>query len=306
MAGSRGYDSRAYVSNAPGAFYVVYSGDFGATVPGAPTLTYEAASGSFASETVYVEVTWVTAEGESPAGVSTAVGITSAEGAIKVVQPTVPTNGAAVIGWRIYENTSSGGSGGPVLVLAANSYTAQVTEGSTPNSYPVATTTVYLKSQSVSTVVPLTTDGSGIQPALPAITTDNSVDYYFIVPNGGSQWKQQKSVNYMRSDGVADPLGIQWGHMDFIQPVYPGVSTVVAANSWMVMNGYLFNATTGGTTASTFIGFSAFNTTKGATTTDGTVVWTSYGKAGLIRSVISNVYASTATPAAQAFEFFQE
>lgn len=315
MAGSKGYDSRAYVSNAPGAFYVVYSGDFGATVPGAPTLTYEAASGSFASETVYVEVTWVTAEGESPAGVSQAVGITSAEGAIKVAQPTVPTNGAAVIGWRIYENTSSGGSGGPVLVLAANSYTAQVTEGSTPNSYPVATTTVYLKSQSVSTVVPPGVDQSGIQPALPSIASDATVDYYFIVPNTGSQWKQQKKVQYMRSDGTVDPSGIQISQMDFIQPDYPGTlitsgtsqaNWVVTVGSWMVMNGYLFQATVGGAVAATFIGWSAFNTTKGATTTDGSVTWTSFGKAGVIRTVFGNLSGSSAVPAAQAYEFFQE
>ena len=71
--------------------------------------------------------------------------------------------------------------------------------------------------------------------------------------------------------------------------VASGVDTVVAAGTYTVLNGYLFIASTGGTTATTFIGFSKFNTSRGATTADGSVVWTSYGKAGLVRFDFGNV-----------------
>ena len=311
MSGSKGYDSRAYVSNAPGAFYVAYTSDFGATGGVGATLTYEASSGSFASETVYVQVTWITANGESLPNAEVGVSVPTAQGAVKVTLPTTPKSGATITGFRLYSATTSTDE---VLVVAANSYTTQSTVSGIANAYPIADTVVYLKSQSTSSTAPPVVDASGIQPALPYVASDSSVDYYFIVPNTGSQWKQQKSVDYMRSDGVVDPLGIQIGHMDFIQPDYPGTlitsgtsqaNWVVTAGSWMVMNGYLFQATVGGAVAATFIGWSAFNTTKGVTTTDGSVTWTSFGKAGLVRTVISNAYASAATPAAQAYELFQ-
>lgn len=316
MSGSRGYDSRAYVSNAPGAFYVAYSGDFGATVPGAPTVAYTASSGSFASSTVYVQITWVTQEGESlPNSAIVEVNAANAQDVLGVTIPTVPTNGETVIGYRIYVNKSSGGTGAPLLVLAANSYTAMQTLGGLANVVPIATTVAYVKSQPASGVYVPAVDASGIQPALPSIASDATVDYYFIVPNTGSQWKQQKKVQYMRSDGVVDPSGIQISQMDFIQPDYPGTlitsgtsqaNWIVTVGSWMVMNGYLFQATVGGAVAATFIGWSAFNTTKGATTTDGSVTWTSFGKAGVIRAVFGNLSGSPAVPAAQAYEFFQE
>lgn len=52
------------------------------------------------------------------------------------------------------------------------------------------------------------------------------------------------------------------------------LSTAFAKGAYMRLNGVLYKATTGGTTAATA---PAFNTAVGATTTDGTVVWTSAG-----------------------------
>jgi hypothetical protein len=128
----------------------------------------------------------------------------------------------------------------------------------------------------------------------------------------------------MKPDGIGETLDVTLNHLDFIQPVYPGASNApqggtnppvstytqasVASGTWMVMNGYLFQATQSGTqnTAATFIGWSAFNTTKGATTTDGSVTWTSFGKAGLVRFQFGNVNASAKIPTAASYELFQQ
>jgi hypothetical protein len=146
---------------------------------------------------------------------------------------------------------------------------------------------------------------NGAQDTLPAILANTTVDYFLKVGNASSQWKVQKTVNYMHHDGLTETAGIIFGGLDCVQPVYPGVSTVVALNAYIVLNGYVFKATTNGTTATKFIGFSNFNTKRLATTADGSVVWTSYGKAALVRIRYANVSGSTATPVAQGWALFQ-
>lgn len=146
---------------------------------------------------------------------------------------------------------------------------------------------------------------NGAQDTLPALLANTTVDYFIKVGNAGSQWKVQKTVGYMHSDGLTETSGIIFGGVDCVQPVYPGLSAVVAQNAYMVLNGYLFKATTGGTTAAKFIGFSNFKTARLATTTDNTVVWTSYGKAALVRVRYANVTGGTLTPVAQTWELFQ-
>jgi hypothetical protein len=146
---------------------------------------------------------------------------------------------------------------------------------------------------------------NGAQDTLPALSANTTVDYFLKVGNASSQWKVQKTVNYMHPDALAETAGIIFGGMDCVSPAYPGSATVVAQNTYMRLNGYLFKATTGGTTATKFIGFSNFNTARLATTTDGTVVWTSYGKAALVRIRYANVSGSTATPVAQTQEIWE-
>jgi hypothetical protein len=127
----------------------------------------------------------------------------------------------------------------------------------------------------------------------------------------------------MKADGIGETLDVTLNHLDFIQPVYPGAANEpqgganppsstytqasVATGTYMVMNGYLFVATqaTTSNTATTFIGWTAFNTTKGKTTTDGSVTWTCLGKAGLIRFQFGNVNASAKIPTASDYEIFQ-
>ena len=156
--------------------------------------------------------------------------------------------------------------------------------------------------------IPSAAWGGDLEPALAAVAGATSGLQSIVVPNAGSQWKVYKAVDFMRPDGVQDPAGLSLTRMDCIAPEYPGVGESVTddSNIWFVMNGYLFLCTTSGTTASTFIGFAAFNTTFGATTTDGSAVWTSYGKATLVTATFVNSTAATSlTPATQSYDLFQ-
>ena len=155
--------------------------------------------------------------------------------------------------------------------------------------------------------IPSAAWGGDLQPALAAVSEDTAALQYIVVPNTGSQWKVYKAVDFMRPDGVQDPAGLALTRMDCIAPEYPGTGEAVTedSNTWFVMNGYLFLCTTSGTTASTFIGFAAFNTTFGATTTDGTAVWTCFGKAALVTATFVNATSGSLTPATQSYDLFQ-
>src|SRR5579863_8771627 len=97
----RGYDSSYRGSNAPGAFYQILASDFGELPPGVPALTVRTASGTITSTTSNIQLTWITAEGVSLPSTSTGILVNSADGGVSIVQPTVPTNGATVIGWQV-------------------------------------------------------------------------------------------------------------------------------------------------------------------------------------------------------------
>ena len=166
-------------------------------------------------------------------------------------------------------------------------------------------------SAATAVTVPVGTAGvTGIQNPLPLVPGESTADWIGILPNMGSEWKVQKSVDYDRPQGLTEPAGIAIDNVDCIAPLYPGVNTVVVAgqtaSAYFVMNGYLFQATTGGTTATTFIGWPAFNTIKGATTTDGTVVWTSKGKAVLVRIRFANYSTTPASPVPQEYDLFEK
>ena len=110
---SQGYNSRANVSNAPGAFYSIAISDFGALAPLLVTLVSGTTAAASLSTTgdVFVETTWITAEGESVASneVSIAINTTTTTHYVAVQQPIVPTNGQTVLGWRIYTSYATGG-----------------------------------------------------------------------------------------------------------------------------------------------------------------------------------------------------
>lgn len=316
---SKGYDSSYRGSNAPGAFYAVYTSDFGEPAPAAPSLSYNATSGSLATGTGHVQVTWITTEGPTLASSAAVIESSSASGQIVVAQPTVPTNGATVIGWQVF----SQGSSGVLLNTAGTSPAPQsiAVNGGNVTGFLITTTLVDINTYGTGAAVPAF-DQSGIQPPLPLVPAANGAasgaDYDFIVPNSGSLWKVYKPVQFARPDGTAETPGVGIAaNLDCIQPLYPGATPGVATytrtgvgnGTFMVMNGILFEAVqlSTGTTAATFIGGAAFaGVAKGSTVADGTVTWLSFGKASLVRAHFLNSSSNTAAyPVAQEYDLFE-
>lgn len=305
---SRGYSSSARVSNAVGAYLEVLQADFGVLGGAAPALTPSASGGSLATSTARIAITWITAQGESFPSIEATTAVTGPTGSVSIAQPTPPSvvNGNTVIGWRVY--SSSGGAGSALLNTTGTVQTQvpfTTTEG-VLYGFPIATTTVVLQLYGTGAAEPAV-DLSGAQPALPLIPANSTIDFNFRAANSGSQWKVQKSVHYMRPEGIADPAGITVGPMDCISPVYPGTSATVVAGqtSYFVMNSTLFIATVSGTTAATFIGGAAFRVPKYSTVVDGSVTWLSLGKAALVRARFSNVSATAAAPSSQEYDIWE-
>lgn len=317
ISSSRGFTSSSRTAVPPAAFYAVFTGDFGATTPAAPVLTYEAGSGSLATGTAYVEVTWITAEGVSLPSAQAAVAISASTGAVSVAQPTVPTNGEAVIGWQIY---SSGTSGSEDLNTAAASSTPApssiVTTQGTVSGYPVATTSVLVGVYGTGAVPP-SIDRSGAQAALPSVAAHSTADYYFVVPNASSKWKNYNPVTATRPDSITETAGISISEpLECQSPLYPGATpgsttytqVSVAPGTYMVMNGNLFISNQVGSqnTAATFVGSAAFNVAKGAVVTDGSVTWLCLGKATLVHARFTNVNSTQAEiPTAMEYDLME-
>jgi hypothetical protein len=303
---SKGYLSSYRGVNAPGAYYEVKQTDFGALGGAAPSLAYNAGAGSLASSTARAAISWITAQGESTVSTEATVTISASSGAFTITQPTVPTNNGTVIGWRVY---SSSGAAGSALLNTAPTSTTQVqsnivTTQGTLLAFPIATTSVQVLIYGTGQAEPAF-NNSGIQQPLPSVGANTTSDYYIIVPNAGSMFGTQPSTNWMRPQGIPDGTGITATMIGYQMPLYPGTSASVSVGAYMILNSYLFVCTTAGTTASTFIGFSAFTTTRLGTTTDGTVTWTCLSKAGLINLRFSNASGSAAAPVAQEMDFFQ-
>ena len=321
---SKGYNTRASVANAPSAFYIIAASDFGATIPVLVTLVSGTTTAASLSTTgdVFVETTWITANGEGVASneVSITINTTTTTHYITVQQPIVPTNGQTVLGWRIYTAYATGAE---KLNTAPDTTNFSTTQGVIAGIALSSNTSATVQILAIGAgAVPSLFDQSGIQTALPSVAANTTVEYYAVVPNSGSQWKQYKSVDYMLSDGIAQSAHIVLNHLDFIQPVYPGAANepqgganppsstytqaTVASGTYMVMNGNLFVSTSASnSTATTFIGAAAFAVAKGTTVTDGSVTWLCLGKAGLVRFQYGNVSATPTVPVAQTWELFQ-
>lgn len=318
ITSSKGFKSSFRGAVSPSAFYLVGTNDFGEPAPALVNgdLTYNAGAGSLAMGTAFVKITWITAEGISLPSAEASVSVAAGSGAVTVVIPAVPTNGATVIGWQIY---SAGVTATEELNTAAASTSPSpssitTTQGAV-TGYPIATTSVQVKIYGTGAVVPVV-DRSGIQPAMPSISANSSADYYFVVPNAGSQWKTFKPVYCYRPDEILETAGIVLSlPLECFSPLYPGATpgsgtytqVSVAPGVYFVMNQTLFVSIQTGSqnTASAFIGSAAFNVAKGTTVTDGSVTWLCLGKADLVHARFANVTGSAATPTAMQYDLYE-
>lgn len=322
IVSSKGYSSSYRGSNAPGAFYQVLTSDFGANAPAAPSLTLRGATGTLASSTAFVKITWITAEGISLPSAQAAISVSAANDGLTVTIPAVPTNGATVIGWQVYSQASAG-----VLLDSAATSTVPAPQNIATTQgvvigFPIATTSIFLNSYGTGAAVP-NIDLSGIQPALPSVpaagaatAAGGSADYYFVVPNSSSLWKNYKNVDVARPDSTVETVGITANYpFDCQSPLYPGATpgssaftqVSVAPGTYMVLNGLLFVASQSGSQniAAAFIGAAAFNVAKGTTVTDGSVTWYCLGKATLVHARFENAGNAAAIPVAQEYDLFQ-
>lgn len=326
IAGSKGFKSSYRGSNPPGAFYQILTSDFGAPVaaPAAATLTLRAGTGTLASSTAFVRLTWITAAGVSLPGAQAAILVSAANDGLTVAIPAVPppsTSAGPVIGWQVYSQASAG-----VLLDQAATSTVPAPQFIATNNgnvvgFPIATTSIFLNSYGTGAVVPtIDLSGGGNQAALPSVPAAGSggyADYYFVIPYGGSSlWKNYKPVAVARPDSVVETAGISVSFpLDCQSPLYPGATpgsstytqVSVAQGTYMVMNGNVFLANQAGSQniAAAFIGAAAFNVTKGATVTDGSVTWLCLGKATLIHARFQNTGNAAATPVAQEYDLSQ-
>jgi len=326
ISSSKGYSSSYRGSTPPGAFYQILTSDFGSPVtpPAAASLTLQSASGTLASSTAFVRLTWITAAGVSLPGTQAAIVVSAANDGLTVAIPAVPVNGLAVIGWQVYSQASAG-----VLLDQQTTSTVPAPQTIATNSgnvigFPIATTSIFLNKYGTGPVVPtVDNSGGGDQPALPSVpaagtgtAAGGSADYYFVIPIGGSLWKTYKPVYVTQPDSVVETAGISLSTpLDCVSPLYPGATpgssaytqVSVAQGTYMVMNGVAFVSTQAGSQniAASFIGAAAFNVAKGVTVTDGGVTWLCLGKATLVHARFENAGNAAAIPVAQEYDLFQ-
>jgi hypothetical protein len=142
------------------------------------------------------------------------------------------------------------------------------------------------------------------QPAIPTLATATSAVWYIQV---SSAFRVYKPVQVIRPAQNLDPSGILVGNFQCVAPVDPGRLTAItsASNTYMYIQGFLYLCTTSGTTAAKM---PVLNQAAGATTTDGTAVWTSQGRQVLIEAQVYSVKSQSPAvgPTAQEYGLFQQ
>jgi len=273
----------ARVAGPISCFFAIAPTDFGQSAPTGfvnGNLAYNAGAGSLAMGTAFVKVTWVTALGETVASSEASVSVAAGSGAVTVTQPTVPTTGQAVTGWNVY---------------SAGTTNTELLTNVTP--VPIGTTTYQITAYGAGGAPPAL-NTSGLQVPMPSVAANNHADVSWAVPSTFSVFKD---VQFMRPNASADPTGISEVSMDCIAPLW-AASTAFAAGAFIVINSVLFMCTTAGTTGSTV---PTFKNVKGATTTDGSAVWTSQGPKKVLRVRFINASGSAAIPVNQEYDIFQ-
>lgn len=290
------------------AYYPIQVTDWGQLGGAAPSLAYNAGAGSLAMSTARCAISWITAQGESIVSTEQTVAIAAGTGAFTITQPTVPTNGATVLGWRVY--SSSGGAGTPLLNVAALSTTqAQsniVTTQGTLLCFPVATTAVQVLIYGAGQAEPVT-DFSGIQDALPSISANTTADVLVVVP---ASFDPNKEVRWSNPNtAVGDTAGVSITDMDCQRPIWIA-SNSYAQGAFIFTAGALFECTAAGTSSSNAnfpTGFATVAAAQSGTVTDNGATWTYVGKQkSIVRIRFMNATGSAAIPTAQEYDLYQQ
>lgn len=299
------------------AYYPVARQDWGVLAPGTTgtafsagaNLTASASGGSLATTTGAFKITWITAIGESLPSVEATVSVTGATGSVTVALASIGSlnvgaqlNAQPIIGWKIYSGSGSGNElaneAAASLSVALSTLTTQ--RGAQLTYIPIATTSAVVKVYGAG-VAPPVVNTSGVQFALPAITTNSISDLQVKVPVPFNA--EGRTTSYSRPNASADAAGISLQQVDCQAPLWVA-STAFSAGNFIVVGNILFQCTTAGTTASSFPSTLLASAQYG-NTTDGTAVWTNLGRWHVLTLRFANLSGSTAQPTANEYDFWQ-
>jgi len=273
-------------------------------------LTNVGSGGSLANGNFFCKITWVTALGETTPSAEATVTVTGgpsgsvtvALGSTGSLNTGAQANAAPIIGWRIYTgsvtNTELANEAAASLSVALSTITTK--RGSTLSYIPIATTSATVKVLGAGAALPVV-NTSGVQDALPAITTNATADVNVRVP---VLFNTSRITLYTRPNAVADASGISLDAVDCVAPLWPQSTSVTQGSSYVVINNTLWQCVVSGTTGSTVPNF-AGTTTLGATLADNTATWQNLGRGHLLVLRFANLSGSTAQPTANEYDFWQ-
>ena len=297
------------------AGHLIKSSDWGVLPPGTTGVAFSASlltagsSGSLATTTAAIKVTFVTANGESTPSVEATKAVTGPNGSVTVDISTLDVNAAAqalaapIIGWNIY---SGSGAGNELLNAAAASLSVALSTQTLPNGtvmtfIPIATTSAIVKVYGAGAAPP-THNSSGLQLPLPNITANSSADLNLFVNRA---FRPQKEVNWMRPSSSADSAGLAPALMDCVAPLWPQSATATADTTYIVVNSTVFVCVKTGTTSSSIPTGLTTRPAKGTQVVDNGATWMSLGEGGVVRARFSNTTGSAGQPVAQEYDLFQ-
>lgn len=305
-------------ANPVAAYYPVARQDWGVLAPGTTgtafsagaNLAASASGGSLATTTGAFKIGWVTANGESLPSIEATVSVTGATGSVVVSLATIGAqntgaqlNAAAIIGWTVYSGSGAGNELKNITSAGLNGQALSTitTPGGAVISYiPIATTSVTVQVYGTGAAPPVV-NTSGIQYALPAITTNVTSDLFIKVP---VPFKVGSPVLLGRPNATADAAGISLQAVDCVAPLW-AASTAFNAGDFIVVNNNLFQCTVAGTTGALAAVPNFAGTAQFKTVTDNTATWTNLGRWHLLRLRFANLSGSTAQPTANEFDFSQ-
>jgi len=308
-------NAQSRAANTPSAYYPIAASDWGLGGPGTTgtafsagaNLSASASGGSLATTTGAFKITWVTAIGESLPSAEATVAVTGATGSVTVSLASIGSQNTGaqllaqpIIGWKIYSGSGSGNEAAneAAASLSVTLSTLTTQRGATLTYIPIATTSAVVKVYGAGAAVP-TVNTSGIQYALPAITTNTTSDVQVKVP---ASFYVNKQVQWKIPNEVSSASGTALVQADCVAPLWPQ-SASANAGDFIVINGFLFQCTTAGTTGSSVPNFAA--STQYGTVTDNTATWTNLGRWRVVRLRFMNLSGSTAQPTAQEYDLFQ-